>query len=109
MTQPEARLQRRIQELLKVRGAFVFKVHGSEFMMAGLPDLVACVRGQFIGFEVKMPGGNTSPRQEYVHERIAAAGGRVHVVTSTGEVARILDSLDATACDECAAMPCVCV
>lgn len=86
MTQPEARLQRRIQQYLKSEGVFVFKVHGSEFMLAGLPDLIACLDGFFLGIEVKMPGNSTSPRQDYVHELISNSGGVVIVVSSVGEV-----------------------
>lgn len=57
-------------------------------MMAGLPDLVACAEGVFVGFEVKLPGkeNNTSPRQDYVHEKISDAGGHVYVVSSMGQV-----------------------
>lgn len=84
--QPEARLQRRIQTYLKSIGAFPFKVHGSEFMMAGLPDLIVCYRGDFIGIEVKMPGNAPTDRQLYVHELIRRAGGRVIVAYAVEDV-----------------------
>lgn len=93
MTQPEARLQRRIQHYLKSQGIFCFKVHGSEFMMAGLPDLIACVDGLFYGLEVKMPGGKPSERQLYVHDQIRLSGGDVAVVTSVSEVRAIVEAL----------------
>jgi Holliday junction resolvase len=80
MTQPEARLQRRIQAELKLQGWFVFKVHGSEFMMAGLPDLIVCAEGLFIGLEVKMPGEQPSNIQTHVHGKIRSAGGAAYVV-----------------------------
>lgn len=71
----------------------MFKVWGSAAMMAGLPDLIGCVRGRFFGFEVKMPGkeDNTSKRQEFVHGLICKAGGFVAVVSSKQEA---LDALD---------------
>lgn len=86
MTQPEARLQRRIQHALKASGAFSFKVHGSEFMMAGLPDLVVCLDGMFLGIEVKMPGCVPTERQLYVHDCIRAGGGHVLVADSVSAV-----------------------
>lgn len=86
-TQPESRLQRKIQNAIKAEGHFVFKVHGSEFMMAGLPDLIVCAQGLFIGLEVKLPAtrSNTSARQDYVHGLINEAGGKATVVCSPEE------------------------
>lgn len=92
MTQPEARLQRRIQHYLKSQGIFCFKVHGSEFMVAGLPDIVACMDGYFLGIEVKMPGNSPSERQLYVHSLIADSGGVVIVATSVDEVRTFVES-----------------
>ena len=40
--QPEARIGHAIRKALEARGAFVFKVHGSDMMRAGLPDLIVC-------------------------------------------------------------------
>jgi len=87
MSQPESRLQRKIQDALKLEGYFVFKVHGSEYMMAGLPDLIVCARGLFIGLEVKLPStrGDVSPRQSVVHSQINNAGGIARVVCSPQE------------------------
>jgi hypothetical protein len=96
MTQPEARLQRKIQDALRDLGAFVFKVHGGPTMMAGLPDLIVCYRGWFIGMEVKMPErrDNVSPIQLHVHEKIRAAQGEACVVTSVAEALSELERLD---------------
>ena len=87
MSQPEARLSRQIMTELRTEGYFCFKVHGTELMMAGLPDIVVCAEGLFIGLETKMPGKrtNTSARQDHVHAQITAAGGSVFVITSVPE------------------------
>ncbi len=88
MAQPEARRSRRIQELLRAEGWFCFKVHGSEFMMAGLPDIICCAEGYFFGIETKEPGreGNTSARQKLVHTKIRNAGGVAFVASSPERV-----------------------
>lgn len=86
VTQPETRIQRAIQRWLKEEGVFVFKIHGSEFMAAGLPDLVCCVRGRFVAIEVKTPTGTSSKRQRYMHRVIEEAGGVVIVATSVADV-----------------------
>lgn len=94
-TQPEARISRAILTELRAAGIFAFKVHGSEYMMSGLPDVIACVDGIFVGFEVKVPGkrNNTSDVQKQVHQLIKAAKGYPFVVCSAAEamamVARI--------------------
>ena len=91
MAQPEARLSRDIMAALRRRGAFVFKVWGSEHMMAGLPDISGCYRGQFIGVETKMPGGKTSRIQDHVRGKLLRAGAHVMVAHSVSEALRVLD------------------
>lgn len=87
MSQPEAKLSRKIMDRLRLAGYFCFKVHGSEFMMAGLPDIIVCADGMFIGIETKMPAmrDNVSPRQSYVHSLIENAQGHAVVVCSPQE------------------------
>lgn len=87
MSQPESKLSRKIMEALRLEGYFCFKVHGSEFMMAGLPDIIVCAEGLFIGLETKMPSerNNVSARQQYVHELIRSSLGFVFVVCSPHE------------------------
>lgn len=98
--QPESRLSRSIQkDLRKDLDLFCFKVWGSEHMMAGLPDIIGVVAGQFFGLEVKMPYArdNTSARQEYVHELIRNAGGVVEVVCSIAEARSVVERCRSTA------------
>lgn len=93
MAQPEARLSRSIMAALRQRGAFVFKVWGSEHMMAGLPDIIGCYRGWFIAVETKMPGNTTSRRQDFVIDKIRKAGGRVVVAYSVSDALGMLDGV----------------
>lgn len=80
-------------DVLRAQGAFVFKVHGSALMMAGLPDLIVCYRGKFIGIEVKMPGNKPSARQKFVHDQIRRAGGIVVVAYSIDDVDTAMSEL----------------
>lgn len=86
-TQPEARISRAILKAFRIAGIYCFKVHGSEYMVAGLPDIIACVDGIFVGFEVKVPGKrhNTSEVQKRQHQLIKGAKGYSFVVCSVGE------------------------
>jgi hypothetical protein len=94
MSQPESKLSRIIMDRLRLEGWFCFKVHGSETMMAGLPDIIVCAEGLFIGLEVKMPGKryNTSPRQKFVHTQIRDAKGVAEVVCSADEAVSIVNA-----------------
>lgn len=90
MGQKESRLSRAIMQALKKeygRDLFVFKVHGSEYMMAGLPDIIGCYRGFLFAFETKIPdhGNTTSRRQEYVIALMKRAGAYVDVPRSVPE------------------------
>ena len=91
--QPERRLVKQITVYLEGWGAWVFKVHGGDnpFQEVGVPDLLCCLKGRFIGFEVKLPGEKPSPRQKVVLKRIKDAGGIAEVVSSVREVERILE------------------
>ena len=90
MAQRESKLSRKIIKELELRGVFAFKVHGGPHMMAGLPDIIACVEGRYVGLETKMPdGGKATPIQEFVHSKIRAAGGKAQVVRSVAEALEI--------------------
>lgn len=71
-----------------------FKVHGSPYQRAGVPDLLLCVEGRFIGLEVKHPKPGESEdharsratvRQRKQISDIIAAGGYAAVVVSVEE------------------------
>lgn len=93
MSQAESKLSRKIMDALRAEGYFCFKVHGSEFMMAGLPDIIVCAEGRFIGLETKLPTtrGNVSPRQALVHSQIEHAGGTAQVVCSPVEALKVVE------------------
>jgi hypothetical protein len=94
--QPERRLVRRIQLLIDERGGRCFKIHGGDnpFQEVGIPDILACYRGRFLGLEVKLPGEEPSPMQWKVLDEIRAAGGIARVVRTVVEVTDLLDKLD---------------
>lgn len=84
----------KIQRYIESVGGRPFKIVGSEegFQEAGIPDLLVCYRGRFIGLEVKQPGAEAAvrPRQALVLQQIEEAGGIAEVVSSVEQVAMIL-------------------
>lgn len=100
MAQRESLLSRKIMAALRAEGYFCFKVHGSEYMMAGLPDIIVCANGLFLGLETKLPESraDVSPRQAYVHSLIKDARGVAQVVCSPAEALEVVhDALTAAA------------
>lgn len=70
---------------------FYFKSHGGPYQIAGLPDLVGCHKGIFIGIEVKQPGKEDTlkPVQKLRIRQIRNAGGIAFMAT-TAEQADLL-------------------
>jgi len=95
---PEGRIQANIQKELRKLGVFVFKVHGSALMPAGLPDLIACVDGAFLGLEVKTPQtiDNVSAKQAHMHDQIRKAGGVCVVVCTVDEAVSAVEGMRAS-------------
>lgn len=92
-TQPESKLSRAIMEMLRARGAFVFKVHGGPLTMNGVPDICGVYEGKSIWLETKMPGGVVSEIQRVRHAQITVAGGRMCIPHSVDEASRWLSGL----------------
>ncbi len=90
----ESSLTRRLLARLRQRGHYAIKIVGSPQQQRGLPDLVACVDGTFVGIEVKRPGRKATPGQARELERIGLAGGRAAVVTSLAELEELLTELE---------------
>lgn len=60
--------------------------------MSGLPDIIVCAEGVFVGLETKMPSkrNNRSARQILVASQIGNAQGTAQVCCSPAEAVRIV-------------------
>lgn len=90
-------IEDKIKDYLFLKGIYHFKVHGSKFMPAGLPDICCCFNGSFLGIEVKRPGAkNEQSEQQKIHERnIIKSGGVYLLVDSLQEVIDYVESQEA--------------
>lgn len=61
---------------------------------AGIPDIIACIGGRFVAFEVKTETGKLSKLQEITIDKIRKAGGLAFHVTSAAQVAAILEEME---------------
>ena len=59
----------------------------------GVPDIICCLNGRFVGFEVKRPGAKPTRIQDAQRERIGVAGGTVYVVTSLDDTKNIIENV----------------
>ncbi|MCD7785721.1 MAG: VRR-NUC domain-containing protein [Oscillospiraceae bacterium] len=71
---------------------FCWKEHGGMYGTAGIPDVISCVDGRFIAFEVKSEKGKPTVLQEATIKKILSAGGQAYIVRSVDEVRSILES-----------------
>ena len=61
---------------LKDNGAWVLKYWGgAKFTKSGIPDLLVCLNGCFLGIELKAPRGHPEELQLYHLNQIEKAGG----------------------------------
>ena len=76
---------------LRGRGdCFCWKEHGGMYSTAGLPDIICCIDGRFVSFEVKTSVGKLSRLQMATIRKIRKMGGVAEKVTSVAEVRRVL-------------------
>jgi len=87
----EQQIQRKIIRYLENRDAYVVKVVSAT--RTGVPDILCCVQGKFIGIEVKTPTTkeNTSALQKYNLDLIKTKGGLSLVAWDVLMVKEFLD------------------
>lgn len=91
---PEAKVKKKIKEILNVMGAYFLQPIGTGFGSNGAPDIVACYKGFFIGIEAKAGKGKTTALQEFNLKRIEGMGGLALVINevNVGELRERIES-----------------
>lgn len=73
---------------------FFWKEHGGPYGTSGVPDIICCYKGRFLGLEAKLPGGKLTELQKRALGKINRAGGiarRVESVDDARAVIRLAD------------------
>lgn len=73
---------------------FFWKEHGGPYGTSGVPDIICCYKGRFLGLEAKLPGGKLTALQERALERINRAGGIARRVESVDDVRDVIAQAD---------------
>ena len=91
----ESVLVTKMIELIRERGGYAENIWGGGYQSAGIPDILACYRGVFLGIEVKVGKNKPSALQKAKVNMINQAGG-LAVVTwdDTEQLVAMLDYLD---------------
>jgi len=72
---PEGKVKKKVQQILKDRGAYYFSPVTGGFGRSGVPDIVACFHGRFIGIECKAGSNKPTALQLKNLADIETAGG----------------------------------
>ena len=80
---------------------FFWKEHGGPYGTSGVPDIICCYKGRFIGMECKLPGGRLTELQKRAIHRINQAGGIACRVESVEDVRRVIAQADAERGEKC--------
>lgn len=89
----ESALQTKCLALLKERGIYSLNVYGAGRAGKGTPDIIACINGQFIAFELKVGNNQMQPDQVIHKRRIERSGGQQFTPRTVEEFTNIINRL----------------
>ena len=90
----EAQIQAKILKFLRTSGPACWVIKVEICNERGVPDIICCYKGRFVGLEVKTEKGRLSGPQRVQNNRIRHAGGRAVVVRSVADVRAVLEHID---------------
>lgn len=77
---PEGKVKKKVQQILKDRGAYYFSPVTGGFGRSGVPDIVVCFHGRFVGIECKAGNNKPTALQLKNLDDIEKAGGVALVI-----------------------------
>lgn len=92
---PEKKVKIAVAKILNEYGVYFFYPATGGFGRSGVPDIVACFKGHFIGIECKAGNNTTTALQDRELDKIESAGGRTMVINEDNiQVVRtVLDAI----------------
>ncbi len=89
MATPEGKVKLKLVEMLKEMGAWYFFPANNGYGKSGIPDVIVCWYGRFIGVEVKSAKGKPTALQLRTGTEIKDAGGMWRVVRNEDDIAAL--------------------
>jgi len=81
---PEKKVKDKVKKILKENGVYFFSPVTGGYGASGVPDIVGCYRGRFIGIETKAGSGKPTALQEKNLMEISEKGGIAILVNENG-------------------------
>lgn len=76
----EKNFENKVKNYLTSKGCWCVKYFANKFTPVGIPDLLICCNGHFIGAEIKSKTGTPSELQKYHIEKIKQSNGHALVL-----------------------------
>ena len=80
---PEKKVKEKAVKLIKAYGVYYFFPATHGFGRSGVPDIICCIKGRFLGIECKAGNNKPTALQEKEMQDIRSAGGITMVVNET--------------------------
>ena len=93
MPKPEKKLQDKCIEYLKAKGIYHLNLYGDGFSGKGKPDIIACINGLFVAFELKVGENDLQDDQKIHRIRIKRSRGKHYAPYTLNEFIGIVESL----------------
>jgi Holliday junction resolvase len=77
---PEAKVKRKVTDLLKRLGIYYFCPLTGGYGRSGVPDIICCVNGRFVAIECKAGDNTLTALQQSQIDKIKAAKGDALVI-----------------------------
>ena len=93
---PEGKVKDAVKKVLKARGIWYYMPVQNGMGVVGIPDIIGCWNGWFIGIETKGPGkkATVTPNQKQRLDEIQRHGGLALVIDDVAELITILDDIE---------------
>ena len=93
MKKPEAKLQDKAISYLKGRGIYYLNLYGDGRSGKGKPDIIACINGKFVAFELKVGENDLQDDQKIHRIRIKRSNGLHYAPYTLEEFVSIVEDL----------------
>ena len=86
---PEGKVKKQVKKILDDLGAYHFSPMTAGFGRSGVPDIIACYKGKFIGIECKSGKNEPTLLQKHNMKLINQSGG-LSIVVNEGNIESLL-------------------
>lgn len=86
---PEGKVKKQVKKILDDVGAYHFSPMTAGYGRSGVPDIIACYKGKFIGIECKASKNEPTLLQKHNMKLINQSGG-LSIVVNEGNIESLL-------------------